>query len=79
VLRRPSWHGWALAAAWERGKGRVLAIGTDTTWRWALGSATPEFYNAFWKNVVRYLAHSGESKRLRVIFDRAEYYEGPGA
>jgi uncharacterized membrane protein len=76
VLARHPWKNWTVLAAWEKGRGRVAALGANTTWRWALGSQTPERYSRFWKNMVRYLARSGESRQLRLMFDRPEYAAG---
>jgi len=76
VLARHPWKNVAVLCAWERGKGRVVALGANTTWRWALGSSSPEMYTRFWKNVIRYLTRSGQSRQIQMMFDRAEYASG---
>ena len=40
------------------GKGKVLSLAFDTTWRWQLQRAkdAPEYYRCFWGNVLRFLA-----------------------
>ncbi len=40
------------------GKGKVLSLAIDTTWRWQMQRApdAPEYYRRFWGNVVRFLA-----------------------
>ena len=72
LLRHPSSRAVVLAA-WQRGKGRVAAFGSPTSWRWSLQSSTPEGYTRFWKNMVRYLAGMGQAKTLHVTFDRPDY------
>jgi uncharacterized membrane protein/Mg-chelatase subunit ChlD len=76
VLLRHPWNGEAVLAAWEIGKGRTAAVAPNTTWRWALGSTTPEAYTRFWNNVVRYLTARGDQKKLQILFDRPGYYAG---
>jgi uncharacterized membrane protein len=78
VLMHHPLTGAAVLACWEKGKGRVVTVGTNTTWRWALGAATPELYNRFWKNVLRYSTRSAEAKGLHLAFDRADYSAGQG-
>jgi uncharacterized membrane protein len=76
VLLRHPWKNWVVLASWDIGKGRVAALGTNTTWRWALGSQTPELYNTFWKNIIRYLSHSEKSFEWKLSFDSPEYFSG---
>ena len=42
----------------DAGKGKVLSLATDTTWRWELMRAAeaPDHFRRFWGNVVRYVA-----------------------
>jgi len=76
LLAKDRQGGWAAISACDSGKGRAVAIGTDTTWRWALQSGTPDFYAKFWKNTVRFAARRSDSKKLRLAFDRPQYFEG---
>lgn len=76
VIAKNPWNGSSVIAAWNQGKGRVIAIGTNTTWRWAMQSSTPEFYTKFWKNTVRYLGRINDEKKLRVFFDKPQYSSG---
>src|SRR5205823_478020 len=47
-----------ILAVWSYGKGRVMALGTDTTWRWRLGAGLDwrlsNFYGRFWSGAVQY-------------------------
>ncbi len=43
-------------AVWDCGKGRVAALGVNTTWRWALQMPTADAYTNFWRNMLRWLA-----------------------
>jgi uncharacterized membrane protein len=72
LIKHPS-KGWVVLACAAAGRGRVVACGANTTWRWALASETPEAYSLFWKNVVRYLTRTGRTKPLNVVFDRTDY------
>jgi uncharacterized membrane protein len=74
AARKPG--GWAVVTAWDAGKGRVTAVGSNTTWRWALQADSPDLYARFWKNVMRYTARKAGEKKLFLSFDRPEYYEG---
>lgn len=66
----------AVLSAWDRGQGRVGAIGVNNTWRWALQSGTLNIYNAFWKNLTRYLTRSGKADEWQAAFDKSEYFAG---
>ncbi|MBN1823653.1 MAG: hypothetical protein JW803_04975 [Endomicrobiales bacterium] len=76
VLMKHPFGGWAVLAAWEKGRGRVVALGANTTWRWALGSRYPEFYVRFWRNVMRYLSRKNDSKKFYAHFDSQQYFAG---
>jgi len=58
-------------ATTEAGKGRTLALTTDTSWHWAFLSAgrggTRQAYDRFWRNAIRWLIRDPELKYLRVI------------
>ncbi|HEY3319097.1 MAG TPA: hypothetical protein VGP72_01275 [Planctomycetota bacterium] len=42
----------------ELGKGKVLALAADTTWRWEMmrDEQAPDYFRRFWGNAVRHLA-----------------------
>src|SRR5439155_11935656 len=46
------------------GKGRVLVLGTDSTWNWALQESRPGFdrmHEQFWRQTVRFVARHPET------------------
>ena len=55
----------------EVGKGRTLALTTDTSWHWAFAgldeSGDRIAYDRFWRNAIRWLIRDPELKYLRVI------------
>ena len=61
----------AVLAASEAGKGRTLALTTDTSWHWAFHAVgqggTRQAYDRFWRNTIRWLIRDPELKYLRVI------------
>lgn len=64
----------------EKGEGRVMAITTDSTWRWAFESlstgGTPREYQVFWNGAMRWLIKDPELKLLRI--DLADDRFSPG-
>jgi len=64
-------------AVGEPGKGRVLALLTDTAWHWGFLAAGEgddgRAFQHFWENAIRWLVHDPALTLLRVEFDRAEY------
>lgn len=57
-----------VAAVREHGKGKVMLVSTDSTWRWKLGGGRDwrlaGFYRGFWARAVQYLTGSLELKKL---------------
>lgn len=64
----------------EPGRGRSLAVMTDTTWRWGItsGGATGDagFYERFWDRALRWLARDPTLDPVRVTTDRERYGAG---
>ncbi|OGS21836.1 MAG: hypothetical protein A3J83_01920 [Elusimicrobia bacterium RIFOXYA2_FULL_40_6] len=67
-------------AVQEIGKGRSMAIGTDTTWRWMLGKAqegkSGSEYTKFWENVIYWLSGSEQTKEFRISVEQRRYIPG---
>ncbi len=61
-------------ATLEVGKGRTLALTTDSSWHWAFHSVgqggTRQAYDRFWRNAIRWLIRDPELKYLRIIVQR---------
>ena len=66
-----------LLAVQEAGKGRVMALLTDDSWRWSFLSivkgGSNRNYIKFWRNAVRWLIKDPELNRVRVTTDKKEY------
>lgn len=63
------------------GKGRSLAVTTDTLWRWGFVAAQQNgddgrHYTKFWENAVRWLTGDPDSRNLQVETDAAQYDQG---
>ncbi len=64
----------------QAGKGRTMAVLTDTTWRWTLPNAATggdlRPYTRFWNNALRWLVQDPMQKLLRISTDREHYAPG---
>ncbi len=65
----------------EYGKGRSLAVTTDTVWRWGfVAAARPgddgRQYTKFWENAMRWLIQDPDLRNLHVDSDAVEYAPG---
>ena len=64
--------------AGDYGKGRSLAVTTDTLWRWGfVAAARPgddgRHYTKFWENAMRWLIQDPDLRNLHVDSDAVEY------
>ena len=67
--------------AGEYGKGRSLAVTTDTLWRWGfVAAARPgddgRQYTKLWENAIRWLIQDPDLRNLHVDSDAVEYVPG---
>ncbi len=81
-LKLPGGKPMPLIVAGDYGKGRSLAITTDTLWRWGfVAAARPgddgRQYTRFWENAIRWLIQDPDLRHLHVDSDAVEY--APGA
>lgn len=64
-------------AAMDVGKGRSLAITTDTTWHWAFEasekSAARLPYQTFWTNAIRWLIRDPELELVRIVPEKERF------
>jgi len=62
------------------GKGRTLALLTDTAWHWGFHAAglgdDGRTFQRFWENAIRWLVRDPALTLLRIDFDKAEYHRG---
>lgn len=67
----------------EHGKGRVMALSIDESWRWNLGhignSGTRAPYYRFWNNAIRWLIRDPELEQVQVTTFRSSYRHGESA
>lgn len=58
-----------IVAVREFGRGKVMLVGTDSTWRWKLAGGRDwrlsSFYARFWSRAVQYLTGSLELKKVK--------------
>jgi uncharacterized membrane protein len=64
----------------EVGRGRTLALLTDSAWRWGFEAAghgdDGRAFQRFWDNAIRWLLRDPALSLLRVDLDKAEYRRG---
>jgi uncharacterized membrane protein len=65
----------------EAGKGRTLALTSDSSWRWGFSSAPgsrpdPRLYQTFWESSIRWLIHDPSLSFLRVESRSVEWARG---
>ena len=59
----------------EAQKGRVLALTSDSSWRWGFAGDS-QLYQRFWENAIRWLIRDPALSFLHVETDQAEYARG---
>ncbi len=69
LARVDSREGPLLMAARSAGKGRTLAVGTDSSWRWAMSKEAPSSraWSRFWQDSIRWLVRDVEQKQVEVL------------
>lgn len=67
-------------ACGEHGKGRTLALLTDSAWRWGLPAAgrgdDGRAHQKFWQNAIRWLIRDPELELLHIESDQSSYPPG---
>ena len=62
-----------LAAVWDAGRGRVMALATDGSWTWAFTAnregSPNRAYDRFWGNALRWLVRDPDLTTLNVLAD----------
>jgi len=58
----------------EYQKGRTVAIGSNTTWRWALQKEDNKYYINFWTNLIKWLNKEEETKNFRISITQKKYF-----
>jgi uncharacterized membrane protein len=80
-LRTKAGKPMPVIVAGEYGKGRSLAVTTDTLWRWGfVAAARPgddgRNYTKLWENAMRWLIQDPDLRNLHVDSDAVEYVPG---
>jgi uncharacterized membrane protein len=69
-----------IIAVWEKGKGRVMSVASNSTWRWRLQArargGTGAHYEQFWHQAVHWLVKSPELKLIHLNTDKKTYAKG---
>jgi len=82
TARGPDGKPAPLVAVREIGKGRSLAVTTDSLWRWnfvAAGDGTATPYYDFWRKAIRWMIKDPELALLRLGADRRSFALGEKA
>ncbi|MFH1824801.1 MAG: glutamine amidotransferase [Candidatus Firestonebacteria bacterium] len=65
---------------WPKGQGRVLSVGTNSTWRWSMGLAGAGkgnfYYSKYWHQMFNWLINTPELKQVKVSTDKKVYGKG---
>jgi uncharacterized membrane protein len=79
-LKDADGHSLPVITIWQRGKGRVLAVGTNSTWRWSMGLASMGkgsfYYSKYWHQLFKWLINTPELKQVNVLTDKKLYNKG---
>lgn len=67
-------------SCWQKGEGRVVALGTNTSWRWSFKMAEEGrsnfYYNLFYRNILRWLIGEEEEEKISLSLDKERYETG---
>ena len=69
-----------ILAVWEKGKGRVMSVASNSTWRWRFQArargGTGSHYEQFWHQAVHWLVKSPQLKLVHLSTDKKTYTKG---
>ena len=69
-----------ILAVWEKGKGRVMNVASNSTWRWRFQArsrgGTGAHYERFWHQAVHWLVKSPQLKLVHLDTDKKTYAKG---
>ncbi len=63
-------------AAWQKGRGRVIACMTGSTWRWAMGTGqetSSGLYARYWQGLFNWLSGVPDVKQVKIAADKKSY------
>ena len=80
VLKGEDGNPLPITAVWQKGKGRVLAMATNNTWRWSMwlaGTGRGNYhYGRYWQQMFNWLISAPDLKQVNVYPERAVYRQG---
>ncbi|MEE2986291.1 MAG: glutamine amidotransferase [Nitrospinota bacterium] len=69
--------------AGSMGKGRAVALATDSSWNWNFRrvgeGGSGRYYQKFWNNIIAWLTGDTETQLIQLETDKERYQEGDGA
>jgi len=67
-------------SVWDYGKGRVMSMASNTTWRWSFQLAAEGkgnyYYNRFWSQAIRWLIKAEDMKLVHLSSEKRAYIKG---
>ncbi|OGF44844.1 MAG: hypothetical protein A2452_10625 [Candidatus Firestonebacteria bacterium RIFOXYC2_FULL_39_67] len=67
-------------AGWQKGKGRVLAMGLNNTWRWSMwlaGTGRGNYhYGRYWQQMLNWLVNAPDLRQVTAAAERKVYRQG---
>ena len=63
-------------AAWQKGRGRVMACLSSSTWKWAMGTGTDAssgLYAKYWQGLFNWLSGVPDIKQVNISTDKKAY------
>jgi len=74
---RNTYGNLVVLAVWDKGKGRVMSMASNSTWRWNFQvrgrGGTGSHYERFWHQAVHWLIKSPQVKLVRLVTDKKIY------
>ncbi len=80
VLKGENGKPLPITAVWQKGKGRVLAMAANSTWRWSMwlaGTGRGNYpYGRYWQQLFNWLVNAPDLKQITVAPEKAVYRQG---
>ena len=76
VIKSKSGEFAPVLAAWQKGRGRVMACMTGSTWRWAMGTGqetSSGLYARYWQGLFNWLSGVPDVKQVKIASDKKSY------
>ena len=76
VIKSKSGEYAPVLALWQKGRGRVMACMTGSTWRWAMGTGqetSSGLYARYWQGLFNWLSGVPDVKQVKIAADKKFY------